>query len=161
MREKIKLESSAGTGHFYTTTKNKRTMPDKLEIKKYDPVARKHVVYKEDEAQVRRASGTAWARKATPLNAGSNIRRARAVGDGSFRAQHCQQKSPAMRGFSFAGSGASGVAAQPVRERDQRFHAALLGALAPVLQLVHELLGAERGTLPDAREVLAHGRAWS
>jgi large subunit ribosomal protein L33 len=47
MREKIKLESSAGTGHFYTTTKNKRTMPDKLEIKKYDPVARKHVVYKE------------------------------------------------------------------------------------------------------------------
>jgi large subunit ribosomal protein L33 len=28
MREKIKLESSAGTGHFYTTTKNKRTMPD-------------------------------------------------------------------------------------------------------------------------------------
>jgi large subunit ribosomal protein L33 len=47
MREKIKLESSAGTGHFYTTTKNKRTMPDKIEIKKYDPVARKHVVYKE------------------------------------------------------------------------------------------------------------------
>ncbi len=47
MREKIKLESSAGTGHFYTTTKNKRTTPDKLEIKKYDPVARKHVSYKE------------------------------------------------------------------------------------------------------------------
>ena len=46
-REKIKLESSAGTGHFYTTTKNKRTIPDKMEIKKYDPVARKHVVYKE------------------------------------------------------------------------------------------------------------------
>ena len=46
-REKIKLESSAGTGHFYTTTKNKRTMPDKMEIRKYDPVARKHVVYKE------------------------------------------------------------------------------------------------------------------
>ena len=47
MREKIKLESSAGTGHFYTTTKNKRTMPDKLEITKYDPKARKHVLYKE------------------------------------------------------------------------------------------------------------------
>ena len=46
-REKIKLESSAGTGHFYTTTKNKRTMPDKMEIKKYDPVARKHVEFKE------------------------------------------------------------------------------------------------------------------
>ena len=47
MRDKIKLESSAGTGHFYTTTKNKRTTQDKLELKKYDPVARKHVVYKE------------------------------------------------------------------------------------------------------------------
>jgi large subunit ribosomal protein L33 len=47
MREKIKLESSAGTGHFYTTTKNKRTMPGKFEIKKFDPVARKHVMYKE------------------------------------------------------------------------------------------------------------------
>ena len=47
MREKIKLESSAGTGHFYTTTKNKRTMPDKMEIKKFGPVVRKHVVYKE------------------------------------------------------------------------------------------------------------------
>ncbi|MFN0313790.1 MAG: 50S ribosomal protein L33 [Burkholderiales bacterium] len=47
MREKIKLESSAGTGHFYTTTKNKRTMPEKMEMKKYDPVARKHVNYKE------------------------------------------------------------------------------------------------------------------
>ncbi|HUF21321.1 MAG TPA: 50S ribosomal protein L33 [Burkholderiales bacterium] len=47
MRDKIKLESTAGTGHFYTTTKNKRTMPDKMEIKKFDPVARKHVPYKE------------------------------------------------------------------------------------------------------------------
>ena len=46
-REKIKLESSAGTGHFYTTTKNKRTMPDKIEIMKFDPKARKHVMYKE------------------------------------------------------------------------------------------------------------------
>ncbi|HIE90463.1 MAG TPA: 50S ribosomal protein L33 [Methylophilaceae bacterium] len=49
MREKIKLESSAGTGHFYTTTKNKRTMPEKMEIKKFDPVARKHVMYKENK----------------------------------------------------------------------------------------------------------------
>ena len=47
MREKIKLESSAGTGHFYTTTKNTRTTPDKMEVKKFDPVARKHVTYKE------------------------------------------------------------------------------------------------------------------
>ncbi|HJN52121.1 MAG: 50S ribosomal protein L33 [Pseudomonadales bacterium] len=47
MREKIRLVSSAGTGHFYTTSKNKRTMPGKMEIKKFDPVVRKHVIYKE------------------------------------------------------------------------------------------------------------------
>jgi len=47
MRDKIKLLSSAGTGHYYTTTKNKRTTPGKLEFKKYDPVVRKHVIYKE------------------------------------------------------------------------------------------------------------------
>ncbi len=47
MRDKIKLVSSAGTWNFYTTTKNKRNMPDKMEIKKYDPVVRKHVLYKE------------------------------------------------------------------------------------------------------------------
>ena len=47
MRDKIKLVSSAGTGHYNTTDKNKRTMPEKLEIKKYDPVVRKHVMYKE------------------------------------------------------------------------------------------------------------------
>ncbi|MEW6647514.1 MAG: 50S ribosomal protein L33 [Gammaproteobacteria bacterium HGW-Gammaproteobacteria-1] len=46
-RDKIKLVSTADTGHFYTTTKNKRTMPEKMEIKKFDPVVRKHVVYKE------------------------------------------------------------------------------------------------------------------
>ena len=46
-REKIKLVSSSGTGHFYTTTKNKRTTLNKLEFKKYDPVIRKHVLYKE------------------------------------------------------------------------------------------------------------------
>ena len=47
MREKIRLNSSAGTGHFYTTTKNKKTMPEKMEIKKFDPVIRKHVIYTE------------------------------------------------------------------------------------------------------------------
>ena len=49
MRDKIKLVSSAGTGHYYTTDKNKRTMPDKMEVKKYDPVIRKHVLYKESK----------------------------------------------------------------------------------------------------------------
>lgn len=47
MRDKVKLVSSAGTGHFYTATRNKRNTPDKLEKKKYDPVIRKHVVYNE------------------------------------------------------------------------------------------------------------------
>lgn len=47
IREKIRLISSAGTGHFYTTDKNKRNMPGKFEIKKFDPVVRRHVLYKE------------------------------------------------------------------------------------------------------------------
>ncbi len=47
MRDIIKLVSSAGTGYFYTTTKNRKLNKDKIERKKYDPVARKHVVFKE------------------------------------------------------------------------------------------------------------------
>jgi large subunit ribosomal protein L33 len=43
----ITLESTAGTGHVYMSDKSRRNTPDRLEIKKYDPVARKHVVYKE------------------------------------------------------------------------------------------------------------------
>ncbi len=49
IREKIKMVSTAETGHFYTTSKNKRTTPGKLEFMKYDPVARKHVLYKESK----------------------------------------------------------------------------------------------------------------
>ena len=49
MREKIKLVSSAGTGHYYTTDKNKLSTPDKLEMKKFDPVVRKHVLYTESK----------------------------------------------------------------------------------------------------------------
>ena len=47
MRDKIRLVSTAGTGFFYTTDKNKRNMPEKMEIKKYDPTIRQHVIYKE------------------------------------------------------------------------------------------------------------------
>ena len=47
MRDKIKLVSSAGTGFYYTTTKNKRNKPEKMEIRKFDPVVRKHVMFKE------------------------------------------------------------------------------------------------------------------
>jgi len=46
-REIIKLESTAKTGYFYTTTKSKRNTTSKLLIKKYDPVVRKHVEFKE------------------------------------------------------------------------------------------------------------------
>jgi len=45
--EKIKLESTAGTGHFYTTVKNRQNTPEKMEQSKYDPVVRKHVKYVE------------------------------------------------------------------------------------------------------------------
>jgi large subunit ribosomal protein L33 len=44
---KIKLVSSADTGYFYVTKKNSRTMTEKLSMKKYDPVAKKHVEFKE------------------------------------------------------------------------------------------------------------------
>jgi large subunit ribosomal protein L33 len=43
----IRLVSTAGTGHFYTTSKNPKTKTDKIEIKKFDPKIRKHVIYKE------------------------------------------------------------------------------------------------------------------
>lgn len=44
---KIKLQSTADTGYFYVTKKNSRTMTDKLTVKKYDPIAKKHVDFKE------------------------------------------------------------------------------------------------------------------
>ncbi len=46
-RDMIKLESTAGTGYFYVTTRNKRKGDTKLELMKYDPVVRKHVLFKE------------------------------------------------------------------------------------------------------------------
>lgn len=47
MREKVKMNSSAGTGYAYYTTKNRTKTTDKLQKKKYDPVARKHVLFVE------------------------------------------------------------------------------------------------------------------
>ena len=44
---KVKLVSTADTGYFYVTRKNSRTMTEKLSMKKYDPVAKKHVQFKE------------------------------------------------------------------------------------------------------------------
>lgn len=47
MREIVQLVSSAGTGYAYVTTRNKRTARGKLELRKYDPVARRHVLFQE------------------------------------------------------------------------------------------------------------------
>ena len=47
--QKIKLLSTAGTGFFYVTKKNPRTKTEKLKLKKYDPVVRKHVVFNESK----------------------------------------------------------------------------------------------------------------
>ena len=44
-RDKIRLISTANTGHFYTTDKNKKNTPGKMEFLKYDPVVSKHVLY--------------------------------------------------------------------------------------------------------------------
>ncbi|MEQ8745709.1 50S ribosomal protein L33 [Pyruvatibacter sp.] len=44
---KIRLQSTADTGYFYVTKKNARTMTDKMVVRKYDPVVRKHVEFKE------------------------------------------------------------------------------------------------------------------
>ena len=52
---KIKLVSSADTGFYYVTRKNSRTMTDKLVKKKYDPVAKKHVEFREAKIKWRGA----------------------------------------------------------------------------------------------------------
>ncbi|MBU7598109.1 50S ribosomal protein L33 [Streptomyces sp. XM4193] len=47
LRPVIRLRSTAGTGYTYVTRKNRRTSPDRLELRKYDPVARRHVLFRE------------------------------------------------------------------------------------------------------------------
>ena len=51
--QKIKLVSSAGTGYYYVTKKNPRNQTEKLVFMKYDPVARKHVDFKESKIKER------------------------------------------------------------------------------------------------------------
>ena len=48
IRDSIKLKSTAGTGYTYVTRKNKRNNPDRISLKKYDPIARKHVEFREE-----------------------------------------------------------------------------------------------------------------
>ncbi|OJX94787.1 LSU ribosomal protein L33P [Salana multivorans] len=47
VRPKIKLVSTAGTGYTYVTRKNRRNDPDRMVLRKYDPVVRRHVEFKE------------------------------------------------------------------------------------------------------------------
>ncbi|MEU0484050.1 50S ribosomal protein L33 [Streptosporangium sp. NPDC006013] len=48
VRPVIKLRSTAGTGYTYVTRKNRRNAPDRLTLRKYDPVIRQHVLFRED-----------------------------------------------------------------------------------------------------------------
>ena len=48
LRPIIKLKSTAGTGYTYVTRKNRRNNPDRMVLKKYDPVVRKHVDFREE-----------------------------------------------------------------------------------------------------------------
>ncbi|GIH23531.1 50S ribosomal protein L33 2 [Acrocarpospora phusangensis] len=48
VRPVIKLRSTAGTGYTYVTRKNRRNDPDRLTLKKYDPIVRRHVLFRED-----------------------------------------------------------------------------------------------------------------
>jgi large subunit ribosomal protein L33 len=48
IRPVIKMRSTAGTGFTYVTRKNRRNNPDRMVLKKYDPVVRKHVEFRED-----------------------------------------------------------------------------------------------------------------
>ena len=48
LRPVVKLRSTAGTGFTYVTTKNRRNDPDRLVLRKFDPVARQHVDFREE-----------------------------------------------------------------------------------------------------------------
>ena len=75
-REKIKLQSSAGTGHFYTTDKNKKTTPDKLEIMKFDPEGSQARDVQGNQAEMSQLALTAWSRDrpAIKIKSGSPCR---------------------------------------------------------------------------------------
>ncbi|WP_084955708.1 50S ribosomal protein L33 [Thermoactinospora rubra] len=48
LRPVIKLKSTAGTGYTYVTRKNRRNTPDRLTLRKYDPIIRRHVMFREE-----------------------------------------------------------------------------------------------------------------
>ena len=91
-RDKIRLISSANTGHFYTTDKNKKNTPAKMEVKKYDPVVRKHVIYKEGKIKWRTG---AFAHSAIAFASASSPRR---------RGSSALNTKPAQAGFVLSGT---------------------------------------------------------
>ena len=52
-RPVIRLKSTAGTGYTYSTRKNKTNSRERIELKKYDPVIRQHVIFKEERCDIR------------------------------------------------------------------------------------------------------------
>ncbi|MCC5034034.1 50S ribosomal protein L33 [Streptomyces sp. WAC 00631] len=48
LRPVVRLPSTAGTGYTYVTRKNRRNDPDRMELRKYDPIARRHVTFREE-----------------------------------------------------------------------------------------------------------------
>ena len=119
-RDKIRLISSAGTGHFYTTDKNKKNTPDKMEVKKYDPVVRKHVTVQGRQDQVTQQS-TRAARGpccVIPAKAGIHVLLKPAARRASSRGlSHWNSKASWIP--AFAGSSAFGARTQA----DAQFHA--------------------------------------
>jgi len=48
VRDTIKMRSTEGSGYVYMTNKSRRNTPDRLELRKYDPVLRRHVIFREE-----------------------------------------------------------------------------------------------------------------
>jgi large subunit ribosomal protein L33 len=77
---KVKLVSSADTGFYYVTYKNSRTMTDKLVKKKYDPVAKKHVEFRESKIKEFRLYGSCKGRRSAPFIVSANVHERHAKG---------------------------------------------------------------------------------
>ena len=77
----IKLVSTADTGYFYVTKKNPRTKPEKLELKKYDPRARKHVIFRESKIK-QPAFQASWPNMHLGLSIESSVITTATVGKG-------------------------------------------------------------------------------
>ncbi len=142
MREKIRLMSTAGTGHYYTTTKNRRLHPEKMEVMKYDPRVRKHVDVQRDEDQV-----------------------ARGVNNAAPKEKPAERRVFRLRGFSArwrppvsAAQGGLAHRAERPEIRDellQTLNPALFRARAPLAEIREQTLVARVGAFPQILELTA------